>query len=164
MLTIITNMADLRQEELLSVYAQSNRENARQYRNRDINEGILYAEQEFLDYLRDDFFRQKEAYLAIWQEYGTYVSALRLQPWEDGWLISGLETREDQRRHGFAEMLVKAVQDNQTPDTVLYSHVHRRNRASMTLHRKLGFVTIKDSARYLDGTVDGGADTLMYKK
>ncbi len=107
-------------------------------------------------YLRHEFFLLEGTALAIWEENGTYVSALRLEPWEDGYLICGLETRKDQRGKGYATRLLMAVPAVKPH----YAHVAKTNGASLTAHKKAGFVVVKDTARYLDGSVDRKSYTL----
>ena len=150
MLKIIKSMSELQEEQLLSVYSGSN-----------IN---AKEEHSLLDYLREDFFRQKDACCCIWTEDNAYKSALRLEPYHDGLLLQALETAPNARKKGYGFSLVKAVLErcDGTGHRCVYSHVDKRNRASLNLHRKCGFQKLSDSAVLLDGTVTANCYTLCY--
>ena len=107
MLEIVRSMGALDFEELMAVYRESNAENAQE---QDIP--IAQVEQNFADYLREDFFRQKGAFYCLWKENGRTVSALRLEPFEDGLLLEALETMPEQRRRGYGKALVLAALDH----------------------------------------------------
>ena len=46
----------------------------------------------------------------------------------------------------------------------IYSHVGKRNAASLAVHEKCGFYQISDTAAYIDGSVDSKAYTLSNMK
>ena len=100
------------------------------------------------------------AVYALWVEDGRYRSALRLEPYEDGLLLEALETAPKYRRQGYAEKLMRAVQEA-FPQKI-YSHVSKRNKASLAIHEKCGFRQVLDYARYIDGSVAHNAITLCY--
>ncbi len=153
MLKIIKSMYQLNTEQLLAVYAQSLRENPQQPKR---------AEEEFISYLREDFFRQKNAFYAVWLVEDTYQSALRVEPYRDGLLLEALETAPNARRRGYACCLLTEVLAflRATDCNAVYSHVNKRNNASLALHSRCGFRTISDSAVYIDGTVTQNSCTL----
>ena len=150
MLKIIKSMSELQEEQLLSVYSGSIT-NAKE---------VCYL----VDYLREDFFRHKDACCCVWSEESVYKSALRLEPYRDGLLLQALETVPDARKKGYGFLLVKAVLEycNRTEYKCVYSHVDKRNDASLNLHRKCGFQKVADSAILLDGTVTANYYTLCY--
>ncbi len=150
MLKIIKSMEELNIAQLLAVYAQSTGQNQRR-------------EDEFLSYMREDFFRQKGAFYAVWIEDDAYKSALRLEPYGDGLLLQGVETAPDDRRKGYAESLLYHVLEylRQGGHIFVYSHVEKRNKASLGLHSKCGFRVIKDSANYIDGTITQNSCTMQ---
>ena len=161
MLQIIGNLKDLAFGELMAVYAEGNRENGEEFwPELSAGEQILRAEQDFYQYLREVFFRTKGAVYCIWLQKGHYVSALRLEPYEDGLLLAALETAPSFRRQGYAVQLVQAVQ--KTFPQKIYSHVSKENRPSLAVHRKCGFSQILEYARYIDGSVSRNAVTLCY--
>ena len=148
--------------KLMAVYEEGNLENG-SYLWPDLSRGqqLLQAEQAFHQYLAEAFFPTPGAVYAIWEEAGEYVSALRLEPYEDGLLLEALETAPEQRRKGYGEKLLRAVLEA-FPQRI-YSHVSKKNTASLAVHQKCGFVRILDHARYIDGSVAHSAVTLCRK-
>ena len=157
MLLIMKRLEELDFSALMDVYMEGNLEKAEEYGDG----GLLRAEREFYDYLREDFFRQQGAFYAVWTEQGEYVSALRLEPHKDGWLLEALETAPDCRRKGYAKMLMAAVVE-QMGQVVIYSHVSKQNEASLRTHYACGFRKHLDYVVYLDGSVSRRAVTLKY--
>ena len=157
MLLIMKRLEELDFSALMDVYIEGNREKAEEYGDG----GLLQAEREFFDYLREDFFRQKDAFYAVWQVAGRYVSALRLEPYGDGWLLEALETAPNHRKQGYAKALMAEVLD-MMGESVVYSHVSRRNEASLRTHYSCGFQKHLDHVVYLDGSVSNRAVTLRY--
>ncbi len=153
MLKIAVKLNDLSFSNLMEVYIEGNLE----------KEDLLQAEQDFYQYLREVFFRTEGAVYCIWEEQGRYVSALRLEPYRDGWLLAALETAPEQRQKGYAGKLIGAVQEYY-PDRKLYSHVSKRNVPSLKTHEKCGFRKILDYAVYADGSVLRSSVTLCWEK
>ena len=145
MLKLIYSMAELDSEQLLAVYKEQN-----------------WNEYEILSYLRENFFRQPGAFYAVWEENATYRAAVRFGPYKDGLLLHSLETAPKERKKGYAYQLVSQVLDylRSMGHKVVYSHVNKRNKPSLMLHKKCGFEIISDSATYLDGTVTQYSNTL----
>ena len=145
MLKLIYSMAELDSVQLLAVYKEQN-----------------WNEDEFLSYLREDFFRQPGAFYAVWEENATYRAAVRFGPYKDGLLLHSLETAPDDRRRGYAyQLIIQALAYLRTSGCkVVYSHINKRNKPSLMLHKKCGFEIISDSATYLDGTVTQYSNTL----
>ena len=161
MLRVFTRLAELNFQQLMDVYQEGNRENAmKRYPDDAPTVQICKAEAEFEDYLREDFFCASGAFYAVWEECGRYMSALRMEPYEDGWLLEALETHPAHRRQGWAEKLVNAVLEGFAPGSVIYSHVAKRNTASLSTHKKCGFQIALDYAKYVDGTVTQYACTM----
>ena len=147
MLKLIHSMSELDSEQLLAIYKEH-----------------AWDEQEFLSYLREDFFLQSDAVYAIWVEGAEYKAALRAERHNDGLLLHSLETTPGERRKGYAHSLITHFLDYlQMLDCMaVYSHVDKRNRASIALHKKCGFQLYSDSAKYLDGTVTQNSCTMCY--
>ncbi len=121
----------------------------------------VYGENDLvLRYMEEEFFSVQGALCCVWTQNGVYRSVLRLEPYEDGLLITGLETAPDSRRMGNASKLFQAVVSELQPHK-LYSHVDMKNRPSLRFHRKFGFKQVCDFARYIDGTVSANAVTLL---
>ena len=163
MLILVYSLRQLRFGELMGVYAQGNREKAqRDYPEESPGAGLRLAEEDFYDYLRQCFFKTSGAVYAVWQEDGSYVSALRLEPYRDGVLVTALETAPLERGKGYASQLLRAVLAQ--AEGPVYSHVAKDNLPSLGLHGKLGFRRIQERALYLDGSVDSRACTLLWTK
>ena len=169
MLKIIKSMHELRFSELMQVYLEGNIENGRElYPDYSSAEQLREAEQDFYQYLASVFFRQENSFYAVWEADDRYTAALRLEPYADGLLLCALETAPDARRKGYATELIHAVQAHlaEQGSGTVYSHVSKRNAASLAVHQKCGFQIHKDHAVYSDGTVLHSSLTLIfpYKK
>ena len=163
MLILARSLRDFSFSKLMDVYIEGNMENAEEFwPELDDGQKLLRAEQEFYQYLTEVFFRTPEAVYAIWEESGNYISALRLEPYRDGLLLEALETAPSRRRQGYAEKLIRAVQE-QFPNQRIYSHVSKKNAASLRAHGKCGFRRISEYAAYIDGSVNQRACTLCWE-
>ena len=165
MLLIAERFRELSFGKLMEVYRESNERNGKErYPEETPERQLALAEEGFYRYLQEDFFSKPYARYCIWTENGSYVSALRLWPFQDGQLLEGLETKPGQRRKGYAASLIRAVQEHCPTGTRIYSHVSRSNTASLGLHESCGFRVVQETARYLDGTVSTRAQTLCWEK
>ena len=161
MLYLAAKLRQLDFSKLMEVYQESNQENgALLCPDASENLQILQAEQAFYQYLSESFFRTAGAVYAIWEEDGIYISALRLEPYEDGLLLEALETAPAYRKKGYAARLIHAVQEVYSEK--IYSHVSKRNGPSLRTHEKCSFRIIADCAKYIDGSVARNAYTLCY--
>ena len=124
---------------------------------------IAIGEQEFYNYLNQVFFRTPGSLYAVWEEQGKYISALRLEPFQDGLLLEALEPRPDRRQKGFAKKLITAVMA-QANATRIYSHVHKHNVASLRTHESCGFHVSMDYALCVDGSVRRDMVTMCFEK
>lgn len=164
MLIIAKRLGELSFPQLMEIYVEGNRENgADRYPEEPEYRQLELAEEDFRQYLAEDFFRQSGAFYTIWEENGQYVSALRLEPYRDGLLLEALETRPDQRRKGYAATLIQVVQ-NLPGVKKVYSHVSKRNAPSLGVHKKQGFRVVADHATYIDGSVNRRGFTLVWEQ
>jgi len=165
MLILANEFRQLRLAELMGVYADSNAEKASEWPNLPRMFALQMAEQDFRQYLQEVFFRTPGALYAVWEESGNYVSALRLEPYKDGLLLEGLETAPAHRKKGYAATLIRAIQDHLAAQgsVKVYSHVNKRNIASLRTHEECGFSLISDHAVYISGSVDYRCATLLYQ-
>lgn len=108
-----------------------------------------------------EFFRQPGGTQYIWQDGGRYVAALRLEPYRDGLLLTGLSTDPADRGKGHATALLRAVL-SERGNTRIYSHIFHDNAPSIHVHKKCGFLKISDTASFLEGTVSVSAGTYVY--
>ena len=156
MLKLIQSMSQLNFSNLMSVYSESNAMNGlEQYSHLDTFEQLHSAEMDFYHYLHSVFFRQEKSFYAVWEASGEYLSALRIEPYQDGYLLCALETNPVARGKGYAKRLIHAVIQclSEQGSGILYSHVSKKNKASLAVHSACGFLAIKDHAVYSDGSV-----------
>ena len=125
---------------------------------------LLYSgDDELLRYLQDTFFDGGASCYVILDDGVRYLSALRLEPYKDGLLLSGFQTHPDFRNRGYGTMLLERVVKLFSVDGMnIYSHIHNRNGASLKLHSRCGFKKLSDAAVLLDGTVTSQYITMVY--
>lgn len=163
MFKIVFQLRELNFGKLMELYSEGNAENAEcSYPYLERNQGITAAENDFYGYLREVFFRTSGAVYALWEADGVYISALRLEPYKDGLLLEALETHPSYRRQGYAKKLITATlrwleEQGKGP---VYSHVHKRNTASLMTHLSCGFQRISEQAVYIDGSVTDRSCTM----
>lgn len=165
MLIIANSMKELDFRQLCYVYAQSNSERGvRDYSKHSVGEQIIFAEQDFYQDLQC-FLLEEKAFYAIWAPEGHYVSALRMEPYLEGFLLEGLETAPSARRNGYARALINAVLSymSKQGDKTVYSHVKKENRASLAAHLTCGFTIWLKYANYVDGSISQNSYTLKYE-
>ena len=101
----------------------------------------------------------------MWEEDSRYISALRMEPYKDGLLLEALETHPDYRCRGYAKKLISAVLDHllSQESKPIYSHINKRNVASLNTHTACGFQRISEQAVYIDGSVTPHCCTMRYR-
>lgn len=156
MLKIIKSMSELNTEQLMTVYKDTNQQIGQESNPyASAYQQLLHGEEKMLSYLRQDFFHQNGAFCAVWLCEGDYTSALRMERYLDGYLLTSLETAPQARRRGYANSLMMAVLEylRASGCKVVYAHIEKRNTPSLCLHEKCGFERIAETASYIDGTV-----------
>ncbi len=162
MLLIYRKMLDIDFSQLMDVYSETiSQLGRRDYPDLDEFERRFLTEQDQYQYLLDCI--SCGVICAVWSSEGRYGAALRLEPYNDGYLLTALETAPGMRRKGYAEALVRGVL-NAFPNSPIYSHVSCSNKASNALHKKCGFSQYLDYAVYLDGSVTTQAVTYVYRQ
>lgn len=162
MIQEFTKLSQMRFGELMCVYEEGNVENALdRYAGMDKNAAVLQVEQDFYNYLDEVFFLTEHARYFVLSENGKYISALRVEPYEDGMLLAALETRPGFRRRGFAKKLVRLVAEH--IEKPIYSHVLKDNMPSILTHYACGFERVLENAHFIDGTVSEECCTLLRK-
>lgn len=167
MLLTARKMNEFSFSKLMQVYLEANREHGRVLAPEEPEERQLQlSEEDFYSYLHDSFFTHPGAVYCIWQENGMYISALRLEPYQDGLLLEALETAPEQRKKGYALRLIQAALGTLEGQGCVrvYSHVDKKNVASRKTHLRCGFVKHLDYAAYIDGSVNRRAETFRYEK
>ena len=164
MLRIVKNMRDLSFGALMEVYRESNTENGMEFWPEEAPwRQLQLAEERFYEYLRFDFFSAPGSFYALWEVAGKPVSALRLEPYRDGLLLEALETAPEHRGKGYAQQLIESILDTLQSGKV-YSHVGKKNDASLRVHEKCGFRRISEQAVYIDGSANSRCCTFLYEK
>lgn len=159
MLYIANRLHLLNFHQLMDVYEEGNLENAAMFFPEEPeNQWPLLAEQAFYQYLKECFFAVENAVYAVWIENNKYVSAARLEPYRDGLLLEALETAPNQRGKGYATALLMAIRDEFSHQKI-YSHVGKKNVASLKTHEKCGFHRILEYGVYADGSVTDSSCT-----
>lgn len=166
MIEIIKSLKDLPFGELMAVYEEGNRENGADcYPKLPENLQLLEAEQDFYTYL-ECFFRQEDSFYALWRVDSIPVCALRIEPYQDGWLLAALETKPDCRNRGYAKGLVKETLSymSKTNRLPVYSHIGKGNISSQKVHISCDFREILPYSVYADGTKNDFCNTYYYNK
>lgn len=159
MLLITQEIIAINYSQLMHVYEESIQLNGRKtYPRSSPVKQVFFSEQDLYSYLR--FALGSGCWLAVWVESGCYQSAVRLEPYKDGLLVTALETARNVRNKGYAQTLMNAVLQNFSA-VKIYAHIYADNKISIHLHEKLGFKQIKKTAEFLDGTVTSDAYTFM---
>lgn len=165
MLQLHRKAGSLKYSQLMQVYLEDHQLAAhRQYGHLPLFQAVGRVELDFYAYLTDVFFRSEDAFLALWVSDDIYCAALRIEPYLDGFLLTGLSTHPSCRRLGYGTLLLKTVLDQMSPGCKIYSHVERSNIAAIRLHEKCGFISIRENARMLDGSVLHNFRTFLYGK
>lgn len=162
MMKIIQSFNELNFRMLADVYLQSCQQSGKQnYPDYPPAQQILLAEQDLYGDVKC-FFEDKNAFYAVWELEGRYVSVLRMEPYKDGLLLEGLETAPEERGNGYAKLLLQSVLSNLSTQEipVIYSHIDKKNTPSLAVHIACGFEKIGDCAVYTDGSVSHNAYTM----
>lgn len=143
MLRMFDRLEDMDFDSLMKVYREGNLENGKYfYPLESEDRQLALAECDFRKYLNNDFFSKPDACYWIWEESGTYISALRLESVRQGMLLEALETDPDCRCRGYAKKLLKTVLRALPQGRMIYSVVANDNIASLRTHRSCGFSTV----------------------
>lgn len=153
MVKIVRAFRDLDMDDLAAVYGLDSAAKFEEYK-------------ELQDYLREDFFNVPGAFYALLEAEGTCVSVLRAEPYRDGFIIEALETRTDARSKGYATKLLQTVvlRSEIPADIPVYAHIHKKNVASLRVHRACGFKDFLDYAVYIDGSVYHHSCTMILRR
>lgn len=156
MFEIIKDFRKLNMRSLLQVYEEEiQKQGAENYPQMDDNLRILESEQDTYSYFKL-FLSQSGSLCCIWNMEGEYVSALRVEHYLDGVLITGLATCPKYQKKGYAYKLMDSTIKylHECGTIKIYSHIRKDNIPSIKVHEKCGFVRIKDTASFLDRSAD----------
>ena len=162
MLICARKIDELDFDALMEIYKEGNVENGAYFFPDETPERqYVLALESFCKYLADDFFRKEDAQYWILSNSGQYLSALRLEAYEDGLLLEALETRPDCRRQGYAKKLIQSVLLQIDAGTRIYSHVSKKNAASIATHLGCRFEQYLDCVIESDGTRNDNLITVV---
>lgn len=114
MLLKITDGQALDERKLMDVYAESNLENTDFFcpEEPDKEVAVRMVESGFLDFLKNEFFKEPEAVCWVLEADGVWVSALRICRIPEGpYYLEALETRPDRRRQGYEKCGFRIVSE-----------------------------------------------------
>lgn len=137
--------------KLMDLYQEGNRIN-RDYFYPEMTDRALAlqkCEEDFLNYLKTDFFQRESSTYWILEEENVWISALRLYRIADGhYYIEALETHPEFRKRGFASRLLKGVIGELKSEGPfrLCDCVGKTNEASVRTHKKCGFEIVSENA------------------
>ena len=166
MLKIVTKLSELNISQLKLVYEETINCLAKStYADLHDNLQILNAEQDFYSDV-NAFFCVKGAEYAVWVAEGRYISAIRLEPVDDGYLLTSFETIPAARGKGIGKKLLSAVVEHvaHLEETCIYSHVDEMNLPSLKVHLYCGFQSLGKPAVFVDGSVHKDHITYVFTK
>lgn len=158
MLLIADKIENIEISRLFTVYSETISSMKQEY-------GAFRGEYAFIISLQE-FLSSENAYLGIWCVDGIYMSAVRLEPYRDGYILSCLESAPEHRNCGAAKAIITEMINfaNDRGFLPLYSHIHKSNLASIKAFTHCGFEITGKPAVFLDGSVYASYHTLYYKK
>ncbi len=128
---------------LMTVYRESNRENAEEfYPEMDAEKALHVVEENFRSFLQDTFYQGEGKTYWVLCFDDVWVSALRLtQLWERFYYLEALETHPAFRIRGYAKQLLRSVIEQLEADgpVCICDCVDKENTASVRTHLAAGF-------------------------
>ena len=169
MLLKIKNYTDLDDRKLMDIYAESNFENVDYFYPDEVDKsvGVKKVEAGFLDFLKNNFFKQEKATYWVLEENGIWVSAARtcfIKP--DIIYLEALETMPSERNKGYGSKLLFELIEalKKEGHFRLCDCVSKKNIPSLKTHEKCGFKIVADVGNdYLNNDVDDHCFSLEYK-
>lgn len=149
MLLRIINYCDLDERKLMDVYSESNFENTDYFYPEETDEEVAVSKVEsgFLDFLKNEFFKQAKATYWVLEEDGVWISTLRTCKVQAGpHYLEALETRPDHRKKGYGAFLLSSVLEAMKVEGTfrLCDCVGKKNTASLRTHEKCGFQIVSE--------------------
>lgn len=169
MLLRITNYCDLNERKLMDVYSESNFENTDYFYPDEIDKEVAVSKVEsgFLDFLKDEFFKQAKATYWVFEKDGIWISALRTCEIQTGlYYLEALETRPDHREKGYGAFLLSSVLKVMKAEGAfrLCDCVGKKNTASLKTHEKCDFRIVSEKGYdYLHKEADDHDFGLEYR-
>lgn len=169
MLLKITSGSELDERQLMDVYSESNRENTAFFYPEETDKEVAVRKVEagFLDFMKNDFFRQDGTACWVLAEDGRWLSALRTYEVQTGLhYLEALETRPDCRKKGCGSALLSLVLEamKAAGPFRLCDCVSKKNLASLKTHEKCGFQVVSEAGYdYLSREADDRDFGLEYR-
>ena len=165
----IEKYIDIDDRKLMDIYAESNFENVDYFYPDEVDKsiGVKKVEAGFLDFLKNNFFKQEEATYWVLEENGVWVSAARtcfIKP--DIIYLEALETMPSERNKGYGSKLLFELIEalKKEGHFRLCDCVSKKNIPSLKTHEKCGFKIVADVGNdYLNNDVDDYCFSLEYK-
>lgn len=135
------NYDDININKLMDLYAESNRMNAKEfYASEDEINALKKVEDNFKLFLKEQFFKKKEASYYVIEDNNEYVCACRINKNKNGYLIEALETINSKRQKGLARRIYEKVLHSYPEGTIFVANVLKSNIPSIKTHENIGFV------------------------
>ena len=149
MILRITSYSDLDKRKLMDIYAESNFENTEYFYPDETDKKVALnkVESGFLDFLKEEFFKQTKATYWVLEKDGMWVCALRTCEIQPGlYYLEALETNPGCRQNGYGSFLLSGVLEIMKADGSfrLCDCVSKRNTASLKTHDKCGFQIVSE--------------------
>lgn len=144
MLVKVNELNDKEQRLLMDLYEDGNIKNASYFYPdiEDIEVGKKKVEENFIDYIKNEFLINDGNIYYVWEENGIWISAMRVYKINKKlYYIEALATHPKYRRQGFAEKLMSSViEDLKVQGSFeMKSMTSKENIASQRTHEKCGF-------------------------
>ena len=170
MLLQIKNYSEIDTRKLMDIYEESNFENVDYFYPDEVdkNVGVKKVEAGFLDFLKNNFFKQEEATYWVLEENGVWVSSKRtcfIKP--DILYLEALETMPKERNKGYGYKLLSLLIEEVKKEGRLRicDCVSKKNIASLKTHEKCGFKIVSDKGNdYLNNDIDDHCFSLEFKQ
>ena len=163
----ISNPNEIDCEKLMSVYEESNRENAAVFYPQITNEAeaIKAVEIEYCRYIKEEFLNGGNIYYVL-EENGKWVCALRLYLIRERfYYLEALETMPKLRNKGYATgLFTEMINELKTSGKfTIYDCVSKKNISSLCAHKKCGFKIIDENGfDHVQNEIDDGCYGLEY--
>lgn len=168
MLLTLHELKDSDKRKLMDIYAEGNLENVDYFYPdcKNKSKGLEMIENEFCDYIRRDFFKNKENTYFVLEKEGIWISALRLYKLKDFYYLEALETHPKYRRRGYGTELLLGMLSllREEGRLIVRDNVRKSNIPSLACHRKCGFeIEHENAINYLTGHINENCYGMVYR-
>lgn len=144
MLVKVNELNEKEQRLLMDLYEDGNIKNASYFYPdiQDIEVGKKKVEENFIAYIKNEFFINDGNIYYVWEEDGVWISAMRIYKINNNlYYIEALATHPNYRKQGFEEKLMRGVIEDLkvNGEFEMNSMTSKENIASQRTHEKCGF-------------------------